>query len=191
MSTRATAISNAEATSTTVIAADTVIRGEVTFANSAQVMGRVEGRISSPGHLVIGQGAECKASVQAGTLVVDGLVEGDVIATERLELNSSAMIKGDVIATKLVVSEGASFTGHCIIGAEATKKALAASQGQAGGAGLGGGGPGVTAGADLVRTRMKQNGVHGGADLESTLSGLESKLAGLSKAGKSAVATAD
>lgn len=188
MSTRATAVSNAEASSTTVIAADTVIRGEVTFANSAQVMGRVEGRISSPGHLVIGQGAECKASVQAGTLVVDGLVEGDVIATERLELNSSAMIKGDVIATKLVVSEGASFTGHCIIGAEATKKALAASQGQTG---LAGGGPGVASGADLVRTRMKQNGAHGGADLESTLSGLESKLAGLSKAGKVVAATAD
>ena len=49
-------------------------------------------------------------------MTIDGLVEGNVTATDRVELNAKAQLKGDLTASKLVVTEGASFIGHCRIG---------------------------------------------------------------------------
>jgi cytoskeletal protein CcmA (bactofilin family) len=163
---------------TTIIAPDTLIRGELIFQNAAIVLGKVEGKIISQGQLQLGQGSECKASVQAGTLIIDGTVEGDVVATERLELNTTAQIKGDVVAAKLIVAEGASFSGHCLVGPDAVKRA---TQGQV---------PVVNT-DNKVRSGIKP-GHHGSApapavtvaqngELENSLAGLESKLAGFSR----------
>lgn len=165
---------------TTIIAPDTLIRGELIFQNAAIVLGKVEGKIISQGQLQLGQGSECKAGVQAGTLIIDGTVEGDVVATERLELNTTAQIKGDVVAAKLIVAEGASFSGHCLVGPDAVKRA---TQGQV---------P-VVSTDNKVRTTAKnapavpiaQNG-----ELENSLAGLESKLAGFSRARNGSAAQA-
>lgn len=178
---------------TTVIAADTVIRGEMVVQQTAYVLGRVEGKLTSAADLVIGPGAECRATVQAAALVVEGTIEGDVIATERLELNATAKVVGDITAARLTVAEGAVFTGHCTIGPEAARRAAdgarpvaATGQGQlvqppaepavrprvvtraATHSALG-----VTAGSNA--------GLSGAADLDATLAGLESKLAGLAR----------
>lgn len=103
----------------TVIGPDTRIKGEMSFERTARVLGEFEGKISTAGELQIGGSARCKAALEAGTLIVDGLVEGDVLARERVQLNGSAKIIGDIVAEKLIVSEGASFSGHCRVGPEA------------------------------------------------------------------------
>jgi cytoskeletal protein CcmA (bactofilin family) len=54
---------------------------------------------------------------------VDGLVEGNVTARERVELNSKAKVKGDLVTARLVVADGASFVGHVAVGPEAIKSA--------------------------------------------------------------------
>jgi hypothetical protein len=61
--------------------------------------------------------------LEAGTVIVDGTVDGDILARERVQLNGSARVNGDVIAEKLIVAEGASFSGHCRVGPEAVKQA--------------------------------------------------------------------
>ncbi|TVQ30496.1 MAG: polymer-forming cytoskeletal family protein [Phycisphaeraceae bacterium] len=106
---------------TTVIGADTHIKGEMSFDGHARILGTFEGKISAKGELHVAEGANCKASVEAGAVQVDGSVEGDLTARDRLQLNPKARIKGDMTAAKLVVAEGASFTGHCRIGPDAAK----------------------------------------------------------------------
>jgi len=113
--------SNVSNANMTIIGADTLIKGEMTFTNSARILGKFEGKITSQGRVEIGSGSECKASIEAGTIIVDGIVEGNVIAHERLELNDTAQIRGDVVAAKLIAAEGASFSGHCAVGIEAVK----------------------------------------------------------------------
>lgn len=143
----------------TIIGADTLIKGEMTFRNAARILGRFEGKIVSEGRVEVGSGSECKASIEAGTIIVDGIVEGDVIAHERLELNDTAQIRGDVVAAKLIAAEGASFSGHCAVGIEAVKSVKTLGQ--------------VNGSSKPSRTNVKPAG-----DLDNALAGLENKLAG-------------
>ena len=115
----------AESTAT-VIGPDTVIKGELTFNSRAKLLGTVEGEIHAKGDFEVAEGATCKASIDASKVVIDGLVEGNVTASDRVELSAKAQLRGDLVAQKLVVSEGASFIGHCKIGTGATSNGTSA-----------------------------------------------------------------
>ena len=105
----------------TVIAADTHIRGEMSFDRTARIYGKFDGKVTAKGELQIAEGAACNAEVQAGKVTVDGTIEGNVSAQERVQLNTKAKVKGDIKAAKLVVAEGASLFGHCAVGPDALK----------------------------------------------------------------------
>jgi len=101
---------------TTVIGPDATIKGEMAFDSAARLLGTIEGSVSAKGQFHVADGANCRASINAQQVTIDGQVEGDVVAGDRIELNATATLKGDLTAAKLVVTEGASFTGHCKIG---------------------------------------------------------------------------
>lgn len=148
---------------TTVIGPDTHIKGEMVFDSTARILGTFEGRVIAKGEVQIGEGAACKASVEGTTVIVDGLIEGDVQARERVQLNSKARVVGDIVAATLVVSEGASFTGHCRVGGDAVK---------------GGARPAMTTDAAKRSREAGTPVVNKPTELESTLAGLEARLAG-------------
>jgi cytoskeletal protein CcmA (bactofilin family) len=64
----------------------------------------------------VAENACCKATVEVGRLLLEGSVEGDVTARERLEVAAKARLKGNVVAPRLVVAEGATLVGHVTIG---------------------------------------------------------------------------
>ncbi len=105
----------------TVIAADTHIRGEMTFDRTARIFGKFDGKVSANGELQVAEGAACSAEVEASQVTVDGVIEGNVAAQDRIQLNAKGKIKGDIQSAKLVVAEGATLFGHCAIGPEAAK----------------------------------------------------------------------
>lgn len=148
----------------TIISADTQVRGEIIIQNAGLILGTVEGKVLSQGRLHIGEGAICKSSVEGAAITVDGTVEGNVLARERLELNTTARIKGDITAAKLIVAEGASFSGNCSVGTEAVRNAKMDE---------------IAPAATNGKPRMKLGGSENG--LEATLAGLEAKLAGFNK----------
>lgn len=104
----------------TVIGRDTRIKGEMFFESGARILGSFEGKITSAGEVQIGAGANCQAAIEASRVTVDGNINGDIVAAELLTLNASAHIQGDVTAGKLIVSEGATFVGHCRVGPNAS-----------------------------------------------------------------------
>jgi len=105
----------------TVIGPDTHIKGEMTFGSTARVLGTFEGTITAKGEVQIAEGATCRASIDAARISVDGVVEGNVTAHEKLTLNQQARLTGDLIAQTLIVAEGAQFSGHVAVGGDATK----------------------------------------------------------------------
>ncbi|QQS08239.1 MAG: polymer-forming cytoskeletal protein [Phycisphaerales bacterium] len=121
----------AEASHTTVIGPDTKIKGEMTFESTARLLGTFEGKIQAKGELQVADSAQCRASVDAGKVLVDGLVEGNINARERVELTARAKMKGDLVSTKLVVADGATFVGHVTVGPEAAKMAGSSGGGSA------------------------------------------------------------
>jgi cytoskeletal protein CcmA (bactofilin family) len=112
-------------THTTVLGSDARFNGELTFEGAARILGSFEGRIASKGELQIAENASCKASVEVGRLLLDGTVDGDVTARERLEVTAKARLKGNIVSPRLTVAEGATLVGHVTIG-ESTGMAVPA-----------------------------------------------------------------
>ena len=100
----------------TVIGADTTIKGEMFFEKSARILGNFEGKITAQGEVHIGNGANCNAAIEAQSVIVDGLVNGPIVARGQLTLTANAQVQGDLTAGTLVVAQGASFVGHCNVG---------------------------------------------------------------------------
>src|SRR5262249_60432093 len=70
----------ADPTTTTVIGADTHIKGDMSFDSTARILGTFEGKITSKGELQVANGATCRASVEASKVLVDGEVDGNLAA---------------------------------------------------------------------------------------------------------------
>jgi cytoskeletal protein CcmA (bactofilin family) len=89
-----------------------IFKGELTGSEDLEVNGTVEGDVKLPDHtLTIGQTGQVKASVSAKSILIVGRVNGDVTATERIQLEASGIVDGDLRAPKLLVQEGAVMNG--------------------------------------------------------------------------------
>jgi cytoskeletal protein CcmA (bactofilin family) len=87
------------------------IKGTVKFSEELVIDGEVEGTIESSGKLTIGEHASIRGEIRSKSVKVRGMVEGDIFATERCELQAGCTIKGDIEAPRLVVDENAAFLG--------------------------------------------------------------------------------
>ncbi len=89
-----------------------VIKGEVTGAESLFIDGRVEGTISFPDNRVtIGRNGNVAANITAKEVVIMGKVQGNVEASDRLDIRSEGVLSGDVITHRISVEEGAILKG--------------------------------------------------------------------------------
>lgn len=117
----------------TIIGQDASFKGELTFEKGLRLVGKFEGKINTAGKLHIAREAKMQADVEASAIIVEGDVRGNLAASERIELKATARYEGDLRASKLVVDEGAVFSGHVMVGPEASKGRPAQQQ-QGGGA---------------------------------------------------------
>ncbi len=89
------------------------IKGEIAAAENLVIAGRVEGRVRvDAGILTLAPGSQVVGDVTAPTAVVNGRVDGNVAATELLDVRATAVVKGDLKTPALTVAEGAELTGH-------------------------------------------------------------------------------
>lgn len=89
-----------------------VIRGELTGNEDLYLDGEIEGNIDLRDHkLVIGPNGKIRATITARDIVLHGRVEGNVSATERVELKKSCTLIGDVSTSRIVIEDGAFFKG--------------------------------------------------------------------------------
>ena len=100
----------------TVIGPDASFKGDLKFESSAQLLGKIEGTINAKGRLEVASGSECKATVTAKEVSVEGHIQGNVEAGDLVELKPKSMITGDIVAARMSMAEGAAIDGHCRIG---------------------------------------------------------------------------
>lgn len=96
---------------TTTISAETQLQGTLTFEGNTVVLGRVHGAITGSGQVSIGQTSICQATIEATTVIVDGTVEGSILAKETVQLTSNARVTGDIFAQSITIATGAVFQG--------------------------------------------------------------------------------
>jgi cytoskeletal protein CcmA (bactofilin family) len=92
------------------------IEGTVTGSEPVLIEGHVKGAINLSGDLRIGTQARVEAKVHARNVTVEGRLNGDVSADDRVELVASSTVDGNIKAPKVIVAEGARFRGSVDMG---------------------------------------------------------------------------
>ena len=113
----------------TLIGKSVVIKGELSCSEDLYIDGQVEGTIDPKGNrLTIGPNGRVKANVNACAVVVQGKLEGNIQASDRVDLKQSAIVTGDIATQRISIDEGAYFKGGVNLQKEApTKEALGAT----------------------------------------------------------------
>lgn len=92
----------------------TVLTGDTNFQMMLRVDGHLTGTITSDGGtLIVGTNGQVDANVTVAVANINGTVNGDIIATEKIQLGRTARVMGNIATPKLVVDEGAVFEGGC------------------------------------------------------------------------------
>ena len=97
---------------TTYIAASTRIVGTITGQGGYVFCGTVEGDCDINGPLTLAQGGHWRGTLKANDIVVAGVVEGDVIAKQRVEIAGTARVSGSLSGNSIAVAEGAVIEGE-------------------------------------------------------------------------------
>jgi cytoskeletal protein CcmA (bactofilin family) len=104
------------------------VTGQLMFQGPARIDGSVEGEIQCHGKLTIGEGAEVRAKISSQIVIIQGRVEGNVTATEKIELVAPARLYGNVSTPRLIITEGVVFDGDCSMGVAKQKGGAATAQ---------------------------------------------------------------
>jgi cytoskeletal protein CcmA (bactofilin family) len=97
-----------------------VIKGELSGSEDLYVDGNVEGKIELRNHsLTIGPNGNVKADISAKSVVIQGKLDGNVNASERVDLRKSAVMAGDVTTARIAIEEGAFLKGKVDVQREA------------------------------------------------------------------------
>lgn len=96
----------------TMIGEDTIITGTIRAEGTVWVDGRVEGDICTDGLLMVGETAVVVGNVYAGSVVSRGLIVGDIVASEEVQLLESASLNGTVRTPVFLADDGALLTDN-------------------------------------------------------------------------------
>jgi cytoskeletal protein CcmA (bactofilin family) len=89
-----------------------VVKGELSGSEDLMVDGEVEGSITLRGQtLTIGPNGRVRANIEARNVVVHGRLDGNIHATERVDLRKSASLTGDIATVRISIEDGAFFKG--------------------------------------------------------------------------------
>lgn len=92
--------------------ANVEVKGSLSFSKELLLEGKIEGDVTSSGHLIIGENAIVKGTVKTGSVTVFGSVEGGIIVQDRCELKATASVVGNISAKTFSIEEGATFNGR-------------------------------------------------------------------------------
>ncbi len=95
------------------ISAGTIFKGEIESGSDIRIDGTFDGKISTSGRVVVGEGALVKGDINCENADIFGKFEGSAIVRGVLSLKSTCSVKGDLEVAKIAVELGASFDGTC------------------------------------------------------------------------------
>ena len=104
---------NIESLEKTFLGKDASFKGELVFKGTLCIDGKFQGKINTDDTLIITQDGIIEANIQAGTVICEGLVKGNIVASTKVELRPNSNIIGDVQAPTLIIEVGAKLDGKC------------------------------------------------------------------------------
>ncbi|MGH7533646.1 MAG: bactofilin family protein, partial [Gemmatimonadales bacterium] len=110
--------SRTESATISIIAAGTVVTGDVATDGVLKVEGQVIGNVQARQQLLVARGGSVQGNIETAQAVIGGVVTGSISASDRVEIQGAASVEGDVVARRLVVLEGGRLNGSLEMRAE-------------------------------------------------------------------------
>lgn len=102
-----------------IIGEGTRFKGEFDLNGLLRIDGDFTGVIRTKGKVLVGQNGRAECTLHAGTVVIGGVVRGEVFSTEKVIILSTGLMLGNVTTPRLIVEEGVILNGSCTITAPA------------------------------------------------------------------------
>lgn len=112
----------------TIVGGNTIVEGNIHFEGGLHIDGKLNGNVSaapdSNSILILSEHGEIKGDVSVPNVLINGLVTGDVNATQRAELANNAKVNGNVYYALLEMAMGAAINGNMVHTNDADKRLL-------------------------------------------------------------------
>jgi cytoskeletal protein CcmA (bactofilin family) len=99
----------------TLIGAGSFFEGMLAVKGNLKIDGKFEGKSLVVDQLQVGQRGRVRTSIEAASVVVEGMVIGNISATRRILLLSTARVLGDLRTPELIIQDGVILEGKCTI----------------------------------------------------------------------------
>ncbi len=96
-----------------LLAAGTVITGDIRSDSDLRLDGVMTGGLTSSGKVILGQAASIQGNIQCSNAEISGVVQGDIDAPEQLILRGQSRVEGSIRTSTLIVEAGSVFNGKC------------------------------------------------------------------------------
>lgn len=98
-----------------VIGEKSYFEGKFLVNGTLQVNGRFEGTVLKVDQIFVGQNGRVKADLEASSVVIEGIVIGNIRASTRVMLLPTAKVLGDLKTPELIIQNGVVLEGRCLI----------------------------------------------------------------------------
>ncbi|MGI5058784.1 bactofilin family protein [Treponema pectinovorum] len=98
----------------TVIGKGSSILGDVKINGFIRIDGDIKGEIQTSSNVIVGDTARIQGNISASSIIIGGIIVGNVVAPKGIKLLANSVLIGDVSTKSLQVAENVIFNGHCI-----------------------------------------------------------------------------
>jgi cytoskeletal protein CcmA (bactofilin family) len=96
-----------------IIGEGTRFKGEFDLNGLLRIDGDFTGVIRTKGKVLIGKNGRAECTLHAGTVVVGGVIRGEIYSTEKVVILSTGLVLGAITTPRLIIEEGVVFNGSC------------------------------------------------------------------------------
>ncbi len=96
-----------------IIGEGTRFKGEFDLNGLLRIDGDFTGVIRTKGKVLVGKNGRAECTLNAGTVVVGGVLRGEIISTEKVIILSTGLVLGNITTPRLIMEEGVIFNGSC------------------------------------------------------------------------------
>ena len=97
----------------TILGENTLFDGNLKFSQELAIAGKFKGKIDATGFLHIRKSAACNVDhIAAASILVEGKVDGNLRAEDRIEMRTGCSVRGNVAAAAIKIADNVSFEGN-------------------------------------------------------------------------------
>lgn len=99
----------------TIIGSNTLVKGDIDASGFTRVDGSLRGDLSAQGRIIVGENARMKSNLSGTAITIGGVVYGNILASERVEILATGLVLGDIITRRIQAHEGCLVHGRVTV----------------------------------------------------------------------------